>query len=317
MKKALALVMAIAMIASLAVVSMAAGTTQLGTTVNTTKPVYKVKPFATKLAVHNGTNYVDLAADDNVVFGDTVYAILIDEDGALATSDAVKGLTVDAKWTQNGDYVKGVELVKYKNVYAVAIATQGSSQTEVQVVGELALKGKSYYEVANEGAKETINYKTGIEILLAYETEDVTGDTVAPTDLVLYNFGHASTPAKVTVDFDEIQVSADTKGMKKVLFAYNNDVNEDLFDAYLDADLTIAQLADDALQLLGRKGDGTSLFHDAGHLGYDGQLHAGGGKLQFAIGSFQQYVGENGHAGTGGYHAGYFVDAIKQNLFCE
>ena len=237
MKKALALVMAIAMIASLAVVSMAAGTTQLGTTVNTTKPVYKVKPFATKLAVHNGTNYVDLAADDNVVFGDTVYAILIDEDGALATSDAVKGLTVDAKWTQNGDYVKGVELVKYKNVYAVAIATQGSSQTEVQVVGELALKGKSYYEVANEGAKETINYKTGIEILLAYETEDVTGDTVAPTDLVLYNFGHASTPAKVTVDFDEIQVSADTKGMKKVLFAYNNDVNEDLFDAYLDADL--------------------------------------------------------------------------------
>jgi len=236
MKKALALVMAVAMVMSLAAVSFAASTI-LGTTAGATEPVRDVVPVKGALYAYDG-GYYQLASDAEVPFGETVYLMFIEQDGDWATADAVEGLKVSAKWTENGDYIGDVEIVKYKDRYVVAIETTGSSTTGKQVVGEISIKGKSLWEDANgKGHKETVDYKSDIEIYLAYNEIDVTGDFGPGEDLELYDFGDAATPDEVTVTFGPLTAEVETKNMKKVLMSYDDEESEELLDAYVEADL--------------------------------------------------------------------------------
>lgn len=267
MKKALALVMAIAMIASMAAVAMAA--TEINPTLTGTKPVGSINIDGQLYKFAKKTGFAAYADTDAVVFGSTVYVPFVNTgydwatdglvpsvvgDGYVTDSDAVKGLNVSAKWTQGAEYVKSVEIVKVGNdtfgkVYAIAIATTGSSLEEVSVVGEIAVKGKSYYEVVNgtklEGKKADVKFDFDVELDLAYpsfEAKDkVDGNGVLNVSTkTVYDF---ETVAKADQEdfelaFGPFDVETDVKNMKKVLMAYNADASAELLDAYVDADLT-------------------------------------------------------------------------------
>ena len=253
MKKALALVMAIAMVASMAAVSFAA--TLFDPQDDTTKPAAPA-PFLPTIEVLREEGGVkswvvlndnDPDTSDDVIFGETVYVWLAGADGNKITeADAVKGLTVSAKWTKGSQYVKSVEIVKEKNTkeYAIAIATTGSSLETVNVVGELAIKGKSYFYDATEKKtySKTIKDDVAIELDLAFAPKKLAANA---TELVLedkdeyvVDFSKVEETKDFEVDFGgKVLVNADVKNMKKVYFAYNDDASEELLDAYVDANL--------------------------------------------------------------------------------
>jgi len=243
MKKALALVMAIAMVASMAAVSFAA--TQIGSSATATNPTTNMVLDTNLYTYSKTTGYVDVDGT-KVPFGKTVYVMFLDAQGNSVKADAVKSLKVDAKWEKGGEYIADVEIVKVGGTnghsanYCIAVETTGSSLKEVSVVGEVSVKGKSYYEVPNaqgklEGEKASINYKFDLELDLAYPEVDVTGDITAGTKTV-YDFEDTA-EEEVVINYGELDVEVETKNMKKVLIAYNDDENEEIVDAYIDADL--------------------------------------------------------------------------------
>ena len=245
MKKALALIMAIAMIASLAVVSMAA--TQINPQDDATKPTTN---FVRDTHVYTFDKTNGYVPQGTIAFGKTAYVMLLDADDAAVGADAVKGLAVSAKWEKGAEYVKSVEIVKVGNAthgynYAIAFATQGSSLETVNVLGEVQVKGKSLYEADTdgdnklEGQKATINYKFEIELDLGWASDVAPADNLALNDgdKVVYDFDGIVND-KYDVDFGgKVKVVSDVKNMKKVLFAYNETADEALLDAYVDADL--------------------------------------------------------------------------------
>jgi len=245
MKKALALVMAIAMVASMAAVSFAAtGVTNLK---GGDKSVQAAVKFNKDIETYDSTTKKwDTVNDEVVEFGKTVYVVLVTKDGkGVNDSDAVANVKVDAKWTKNGDYVKSVEIVKVGGMYAVAVATTGSDVENVQVEGELALAGKSKNKDENGKTTSTVSLKdvkTAINIELGYEL--VEGAAVASGMKVgakkVYQFKDVAKDAQEDFEImfgDDILVETNVKNMKKVILGVSTKDNEELLDAYVDADL--------------------------------------------------------------------------------
>lgn len=243
MKKALALIMAIAMIASMAAVAMAA--TQVNPGVDRTYPVSK---YDTQIFTYSKTAGFDAVNGEVVPFGKTVYVNLLTAGGTIIKdADAVKGLNVSAKWEKGAEYITGVEIVKTGAVdsdgarYMIAVATTGSSLEDVEVLGEISVKGQSYFEVDSdadgklEGEKQKVDYKFSIELDLGWATATA-ADNMEVSTKTVYDF-EGIVNDKFDLGFGPIDVVTNVKNMKKVIMAYNDDVNEDLLDAYVDADL--------------------------------------------------------------------------------
>lgn len=215
-----------------------AGGTQVNPVAAATKPVKGDGLVNDEFYTYSKDTGLQVVTTDTVPFGTTLYVVLTAEDGTPVKSDAVKGLSVSDKWTKNGSYVKDVEIVKVGNHYAIAIETTGSSLEEVQVLGNLAVKGKSLYKDAQGKAqKADVKFDVDVEIGLAYD-EGTVDDVIALDngEKAIYDFEDCGYD-EVTVNFGELSAEVSTKGMKKVLFAYDDEENEDIYDAYSDADL--------------------------------------------------------------------------------
>jgi len=259
MKKALALVMAIAMVASMAV---AASALEL-------KPVVKDDPSALALGlVTEPLTYKDKAlttAASPVKYGTTLYLSLLDAGGTGLTEEkSVSNLKVTAEWEENGSYVEGVEIVKKKVnklngsavaedfYYFIAIETTGEKLDNVEVVGTIYLKGKS------GSNKQATNYKVDhyvdLSFTLGYATADVEADGDIDVDsdtLTVYNFqqktGTGANDPKIiadavaeeyVLDFEnKFVVTANVKSEKKVVLAADTDVIDEVEEAYPDANI--------------------------------------------------------------------------------
>ena len=180
MKKLFALVLAVAMVLSMASVAMAANTSvegnqAVGTWGGLARALYIENEdddvyFVTKTVPDQNAN--TNKAGLTIPYGETVYIPLVDStynpanadkptnkeiDAAQFTkADDVDALKVSAKWDKNGEYVESVEIVKKNSRYWVAIKTIGSSMSENDVEGTVTLSGKAY-EYASDDKKTNVN----------------------------------------------------------------------------------------------------------------------------------------------------------------
>ena len=213
-----------------------AGGTSINPIGGATKPVKGNGLANDNLYTYTKAGGFDAVNTDTVTFGTKLYVLLTDASGNAVKADAVKGLSVSDKWTQNGSYVGKVEIVKVGGHYAIVIPTEGSSLEEVQILGNIAVKGKSLY-VDNQGKsqKADVKFDFDVELGLAWTEEDASyGMDV--TDKILYDF-EGIDEEDFALSFGPFDVEVDTKGMKKVLMSYNDEENDDIVDANPAADL--------------------------------------------------------------------------------
>ena len=251
MKKALALVMAIAMVASMAAVAMA-------TNLNPSNDYDGYSRFSGSPWTYSKAAGWKNVTGQNVTFGTTVYIPLVadnsvsavpGEDAALdkyvTKADAVSNIKVSAKWEENGEYVKGVSIAKVDGIYCVAIATTGHELEAVNVIGEISLSGKTADKTGDTVTKTSVKgQKCGVEIVLGY------GDVIEAGALKQ----EVAVKSKEVYDFDGISeeeyeiifkngtattavVETYMKNTGETYIAYNETENDELLDAYVDADL--------------------------------------------------------------------------------
>jgi len=241
MKKALALVMAIAMVASMAAVSFAAVSF-----VNDEKEEVVVDAlhsfYAETYALNASSNLVETT---KFAYGKTVYlqALTLDENGTrvnVTNSKAVSNLTIKDEWSEGSEYVESVEFVKKKvadlgkYVYLLAIDTVETSETKTKdVIGTIYLKGKSGTD------KENVNYKVDgyvdVDFQLGYT--EVNLDDAAANEIGALTLYKAL--ADDTYDFEFGPFSASVKMRKddKVLVECDDDVIAEVEEAYPDANI--------------------------------------------------------------------------------
>jgi len=250
MKKALALVMAIAMVASMAAVSFAA--------VNALTPVTPTTPAAAGAVANYDTNlYTYTASTDRmdiatapIKFGSTVYVMLLDDVNAgITASKSVDNLKISATWTEGSEFVTGVEIVKLKTAYVdgvvdpakyfyyVAISTTGDQLEQEEVEGTIYLKGKSGSDKTDANYK--VDHKFAVNFTLGYPDAGAVGASLAVNskNKTVYDFT-ASTDTEYEVTFGgKFVVTANVKSEKDVLLACNEDVIEEVDEAYPDANI--------------------------------------------------------------------------------
>lgn len=244
MKKLFALVLAVAMVLSLASVAMAANTdlskNNKATLLNGDKE-FNVGAF--QLTLRKGKNNFVNVEGDNVPYGKTVYIPLIDADGNKVTqSDAVSGLKVTAKWDQNGKYVKSTEIVKKDDYYHIAIVTQGSETKEKDVEGTLTLTGKAYSTPtdASKDQKKVKAEKAEIDVTLTMGFDKAT-DLEADDTGKIFNFEDLDEQDEETeitfTEDDDVTFTVDTTHQGEIVIAMDTDEIEAVEDAYPSANL--------------------------------------------------------------------------------
>lgn len=193
MKKIFALVLAVAMVLSLASVALAANT-KIGTKANIV-----LIDGSKKITVDNNiyTSAKKAAALDAsgdvtgaiVEYGKTAYIPFVDDAGnPVKESDAVSALKVSAKWTENGKYIKSVEILKKEGAYMIAIKTTGSETGSKDVEGTITLSGKAY-DSATPTDKKVKADKTEIDVILTLQYPKITTTgTDVNDDGQLWNF---------------------------------------------------------------------------------------------------------------------------------
>ena len=143
MKKTFALVLAVAMVMSLAAVSFAAQGLIL-----VTDPL---RYDGDKVANDSGAlpkTMKGASAGETFAYGDTVYFALTDGSDALTKYESVEKLKIKAKWEMGGDLVESVSVVK-KNVegnyeYFVAVKVASKQVTsDADIVGTLTLNRRA------------------------------------------------------------------------------------------------------------------------------------------------------------------------------
>lgn len=144
MKKTFALVLAVAMVMSLAAVSFAAAQ-NLDLVSDDALRYYGDEVYDS--AKPAGGKYMQSVKTDSekLAYGDTVYFLLTDGSGnALTEYEAVEKLKIKAKWEMGGDLVESVAVVK-KNIgntyqYYVAVKVASKQTTaDADIVGTLTL----------------------------------------------------------------------------------------------------------------------------------------------------------------------------------
>jgi len=243
MKKALALVMAIAMVASMAAVSFAA--TGINVQKNGNDGGFVSINEGTFYLYNTNTEWFDPEDGADVEFGKTLYVSLHSESSAnVVDADAVSGMKVAAKWTEGGAFVKGVEIVKKEGLYLVAINTTGSSLEPVDVSGTISLGGKTLVKTVNgnkiEKTKETVDVDFDVDFTLAYTEVDVSGETQNITGKKVYDFEENKIDVeefKFTFGSTDVTAVTYVKNVDKVFYSFNTTANDELLDAYVDANL--------------------------------------------------------------------------------
>ena len=169
MKKLFALVLAVAMVLSMASVAMAANTAVDGNDANGTWGGLGTAMYIEYVGGDDDGDINETAdmTGKEIAYGKTVYIPLLsgeknqnDAYVQFTKADDVDALKVSAKWDKKGEYVESVEIVKKNSAYWVAIKTTGSSMSENDVEGTITLSGKAY-ENSGDEKKTNVNTITG------------------------------------------------------------------------------------------------------------------------------------------------------------
>jgi len=244
MKKLFALVLAVAMVLSLASVAMANsfGTTNNPVLVEDADGKLQVQYDDTSFYKWDGDNKVFVANNGTTPYGKTIYIQLLDSEGNPVTkNDAVSGLKVTAKWTQNGKYVKSVEIVKKGGQYMIAINTQGSETKEKDVVGTITVTGKGY--ATGTDYKEDKKYstkKTEIDVELNLKFASANEGDAVPENGAFYEFSEWDGDEEEEITFekdDDVSFTVDTTHQGDLVLAMNTDENEAVTKLYPSANL--------------------------------------------------------------------------------
>ena len=252
MKKLFALVLAVAMVLALASVAFAADT-QVGNGNNTVLVYDDNGDALVSYDPHIYQSAAQAAAlgtnkdGKNVPYGKTLYIPFVDDAGnVVSDADAVSALKVTAKWTENGKYVKSVEIVKKEGAYMMAIKTTGSNDDAVDVEGTLYITGKAY-ATATDGEKKVKVAKTEVPVIITLEYDTIDDTTAAAnlgvTDTArLYNFEDATTlqDEEFELTFDEMEdvtFTVDTTHQKDLVLKADTDEDEAVEKANPDANM--------------------------------------------------------------------------------
>jgi len=232
MKKALALVMAVAMVMSLAAVSFA---------VTDLRPVVKTEPTADTVKAYMGPYKYNSTTKNmhditKVPYGTTVYYALATPSGVASEAKSVSDLKVSAVWDEGASYVSGVEIVKktangFGKAYFLAVSTTGTEVKTKDVIGEVTFKGRS------GDAKTKIESILDVEFQLGYDAGDVAN---IGEDLMVYNLNAGLNADNEKVvnfggKFDVTVKRADKE--TAILLACDEDVIEEVDEAYPDASI--------------------------------------------------------------------------------
>ena len=257
MKKLFALVLAVAMVLSMASVAMAANTAIDGDAENG-----GWGKMDNKIYIEDDEDDVDDDTDmtnENIAYGETVYIPLLDADNNQFTkADDVDALKVSAKWDKNGEYVESVEIAKKNSKYWVVIKTTGSSMSENDVEGTVTISGKAYWDntSADSDKKYNVNTITGdkevnkYDVTLTLKYAEVTGTTDNKTEVAQTIEETAKTFRFDKVDMqdeefelevadkdEDVTFTVDTTHQPKLVLSFTTDAIDEVEDKYADANL--------------------------------------------------------------------------------
>ena len=191
----------------------------------------------------------------------------------VTDSKTVSGLKVTPKWTDGGEYVKSVEIVKKDGAYYVAVSTKGSELDSVDLSGKIYLKGTS----GTGDDKEKIDAYFTVDTTIGYATyvvkdcgadgwafddrnrdaDDVTKANTTENYTKWNNLGKKLVviDAKKVFDLDEVDndeytidfgdvatAVTDVTNTEKILLAYNVDDVDAVVDAYPKANIDFVSL---------------------------------------------------------------------------
>jgi len=246
MKKALALVMAIAMVASMAAVSFAASAVVLDKVTNSATPAGKINALWDAPFYYDGTASVKAMkpVDGSAAYGTTLYFVLYDANGNFVTeSKTVENLKVSGTWDEGGAYVSGVEIVRKtsagvdssagKYLYYLAVSTTGSETSTKEVYGKVLFEGRS------GDNKDKIKHTAEVNFNLGYKTGS--GADVDDKTLKVWDLSKEAVLADgtFTLEFEDkfdvtVKAAARETG---VILAADSTVIEEIEAAYPDANI--------------------------------------------------------------------------------
>lgn len=235
MRKILSLAMASAMVLSMASVAFAA----------TTIEVIDSQYYAAS------DNKVTVGAGNEVSsigYGKTAYYVVNAAGVAMTKYDDAKALKVKPQWTQNGDLVESVNLVKMRDTsvtgaaYYLAVAVKAKDTTSTaEIAGKIGLSVKTGYDLVSETLNPFITVGYTVAAPTVAGEEDTT--TLGTSDK-LYAFKGAGTIGKEFAETDEFVIeleggagtfTVDTNGQGKILLSSSVKYNEGLEATYPDA----------------------------------------------------------------------------------
>ena len=186
-----------------------------------------------------------------VTFNQTYYFDPVDKDGDIIWADldnmkSASGIKVTAQWDEGGDYIDSVSMERVDQMWAIKLATKGNSTDPVDVAGRIYLKGTT----GSGDNKEKINGYFTVDLTLEYLEWDI---EEADKEIYVWNMPF-NWP--VLVDFEDsnrddmeinfiefggndedLTVETDVSSSKKILLGYNRDEIEEVAAAYPAADL--------------------------------------------------------------------------------
>lgn len=240
MKRVLSILLATALMVSLASVAMASPALPALET-DKTETVTEISTAFHKFDSDNSIMYD--APSSTIAYGNTIYFPLLSSDGELiAYSDAVKGASIKTRWETNGDYVASVEIARMKTSngygYFLAIKFVSSSKTApTDVIGDITLKKTSgdYKFESKLDFNAYVRY-TGVTVSTSRDIH------VIYDSKYLYDFDgtEGAQDEEFELTFDEIEdayFTVNTIGQGDLVLAADGDYNSDIASKYPNADL--------------------------------------------------------------------------------
>ncbi len=294
MKKALSLVLALAMLLSLATVAMAWNSPLLEDEI----PQYAVDNIKENMVLvetNDGENVIPIGEREDwpTPYGEAYYFPLLNEENtpllpAWMNEKSVSGLKVTPKWDQGGDYVESVEIVREKlgnigeSLWFVKLVIKPGTTETVDLAGKIYIKGTT----GTDDNKTKIDKFFTVDLTLEYLTEKYDeqdeDDVYVPQidwvwgdkfmlDLEDYTEDEATVHFLAENEEDDVAVAeTDLSSTKKLLTAFDVKENADIVAAYPKADLDFVNLNTNF-----RKSADVTIYADEGSYLYkvvDGKL---------------------------------------------
>lgn len=250
MKKTMAFLLAVAMLAGLAVNAFAA------TDIVSKYPVTEVSSDA--YLWDDDENRVDLSDSvDMVPYGETAYFPLINDTVTggpyyVYESEAAGNIKVSKKWEEGSSYVKNIEVVKKKAmnpesakipsgsyVYFLAIEIKDSSSTaDREVYGEITLKqsGKKNKYDDLDSLSVDIAFEVGYDSASKKNSEG----EIPKTPATFKSGSGFEYDSEYEFSFEaasDCMFVVNTNGQSKIVLGFDIEYDDDIADDYPDADL--------------------------------------------------------------------------------